>query len=194
MGAPGDGAFVKTITYGLGVDSLRRENARAQHVRTTVQPPSAPVEAGAVGLWIDHRKAVLVFVTPSGVETTLVLSRVDKQPGRFDGIRSTVRFDQQSVPALDSRDRRFAAQLDLYYDAVIACLHGTRAVLAFGPGEARGELRRRLARNKHDHRVFVFEVADKMTGRQIAAKTMDWLEAARVATPSVRRRSGRPER
>jgi len=188
----GAGALAHPITYGLGADSARRESQLWLHSR--VQTAKARATRSAVGLWIDHRKAVIVFVTDGEVTTTLILSRIDKQPGRSAGLRSTARFEPQLVPADDSRERRFSGQLDIYYDAVIASLRGARSILIFGPGEASGELRRRLAVNKQDRRTFVFEVADKMTNRQIAAKTKEWLETGRLETPSPRRRSGRPTR
>jgi hypothetical protein len=189
----GAGTFETTITHGLGADSARRESQRGLHARTLTSV--APAETGSgVGLWIDHRNAVIVFVTTEGVNTTMVLSRTEKQPGRIGGRRSTAPFEPQLVPADDSQARRYTGQLDLYYDAVIACLREAQSILAFGPGEARDELRRRLALNKHDHRSFVFEVADKMTRRQIEAKTMEWFDAARLSAPAPRRRSGRPGR
>ena len=147
-----------------------------------------------VGLWIDHRQAVIVFVTGAGATTTLILSHIDKQPGRTAGLRSTKPFEPQLVPADDSRERRYTGQLDLYYDAVIACIRAAPAILAFGPGEAKGELRRRLALGKSDPRTFGFEIADKMTGRQIAARTRLWLAEAEATTKPATRRSGRPDR
>ncbi|HSE85080.1 MAG TPA: hypothetical protein VLJ79_02570 [Candidatus Binatia bacterium] len=33
----------------------------------------------AVGLWIDHRKAVIVVITDKGEETRLIISKVEKQ-------------------------------------------------------------------------------------------------------------------
>lgn len=188
----GAGALAHPITYGLGADSARRESQLWLHSR--VQTAKARATRSGVGLWIDHRKAVIVFITEGEATTTLILSRIDKQPGRSAGLRSTARFEPQLVPADDSRERRFSGQLDIYYDAVIASLRGARSILIFGPGEASGELRRRLAVNKQDRRMFVFEVADKMTNRQIAAKTREWLETGRLETPSPRRRSGRPTR
>ena len=41
------------------------------------------------GLWIDHRKALIVAVTDKGEEISLIVSKVEKQPGRSGGIRST---------------------------------------------------------------------------------------------------------
>lgn len=52
----------------------------------------------AVGLWIDHRKAVIVAVTERGETTSLVVSRVEKQLGRFAGIRSRTPYESQRVP------------------------------------------------------------------------------------------------
>jgi hypothetical protein len=34
------------------------------------------------GLWIDHRKAVIVFVTDQGEETRLIISKAEKQVRR----------------------------------------------------------------------------------------------------------------
>ena len=55
-----------------------------------------------VGLWIDHRKALIVAVTDKGEEMRLIISKVEKQPGRSGGIRSTAPYESQLVPADDS--------------------------------------------------------------------------------------------
>jgi hypothetical protein len=73
-----------------------------------------------VGLWIDHRKAIIVAVTNKGEETKLIISKVEKQPGRFAGIRSTTPYESQRVRADDSRERKFTGHLTIYYDAVCA--------------------------------------------------------------------------
>jgi len=74
------------------------------------------------------------------------------------------------VPADDSREREYTGNLADYYDEVIACLRGASAILVFGPGEAKGELVKRIERDKLDVRVNGFETADKMTERQILQK------------------------
>jgi len=70
-----------------------------------------------VGLWIDHRKAIIVAVTGKGEETKLIISKVEKQPGRFAGVRSTTPYESQQVRADDSRERKFTGHLNIYYDA-----------------------------------------------------------------------------
>jgi len=60
--------------------------------------------------------------------------------------------------------------LNIYYDAVIASIGDAESILIFGPGEAKGELNKRLKRNKLGGRIAGVETVDKMTDRQIAAK------------------------
>ncbi|MCX6339338.1 MAG: hypothetical protein NTX71_05405 [Candidatus Aureabacteria bacterium] len=123
-----------------------------------------------VGLWIDHRKALIVAITDRGEEIKLLISKVEKQLGHSDDIRSTTPYGSRQGPAGDIRDRKFMGHLDIYYDAVIACIRDAESILIFGPGEAKGELKKRLDRNKLGGRVVGIETIDKMTDSQVAAK------------------------
>jgi len=129
-----------------------------------------------VGLWIDHRKAIIVAVTEKGEETSLIISKVDKQPGRSDGIRSTTPYESQQVPADDSRQKKFTGHLNIYYDAVIACIRDAESILIFGPGEAKGELQKRIEKNRLSGRIVGIETVDKMTDRQVAAKVREYFQ------------------
>jgi hypothetical protein len=123
-----------------------------------------------VGLWIDHRKAVIVVVTDKGEETKLIISKVEKQLRRSGGSPLKGPYEAQQVPADDSREREFTGHLNIYYDAVIACIRDAESVLIFGPGEAKGELAKRLEGKELSGRIIAIETVDKMTDRQIAAK------------------------
>ncbi|MDH4011763.1 MAG: hypothetical protein OEU55_13655 [Desulfobacterales bacterium] len=105
-----------------------------------------------VGLWIDHRKAVIVAVTDTGEEIKLIISKVEKQPRRPGGIRSTTPYESQQVPADDSRQKKFTGHLNIYYDAVTACIRDAESILIFGPGEAKGELQKRIEKTQWTHR------------------------------------------
>jgi hypothetical protein len=122
------------------------------------------------GLWIDHRKAIVVAVTDKGEETRLIISKVERQLRRSGDSPLEGAYDGQQVPARDSRQRTFTAHLNIYYDAVIACIHDAQAILIFGPGEAKGELTKRLKKNNLDGRIVGIETVDKMTDHQVAAK------------------------
>ena len=127
-----------------------------------------------VGLWIDHRKAVIVTVSEKGEETREIESHVEKQPGRFAGVRSTAHFESDHVQADDSRQRKFTGQLDDYYDEVIAFIRDAESILIFGPGEAKGELKKRLQRDRLGERIVAVQTVDRMTDREIAAKTREY--------------------
>jgi len=129
-----------------------------------------------VGLWIDHRKALIVAITDKGEEIRLVISKVEKQPGRFNGVRSTTHYESQLVPADDSRQRKLTGHLNIYYDAVIASIRNAESILIFGPGEAKGELKKHLKRAKLDGRIIGIETIDKMTDRQISAKVRQYFQ------------------
>src|SRR5450759_590056 len=101
-----------------------------------------------VGLWIDHRKAVIVTVTDKGEETKLIESNVEKQRQRSGDSPMEGHFEPQKVRADDSRQRAFTRELDVYYDAVIACLRDAESILILGPGEAKDELKKRLEKKQ----------------------------------------------
>jgi hypothetical protein len=116
-----------------------------------------------VGLWIDHRKAVIVTVTDKGEETKEITSHMEKH----------VRFASGSSEDGSSegvRDRQFENCLNAYYDEVIASIGEARFIQIFGPGEAKSELEKRLAGEALKDRIVEIRTVDKIMDRQIAAK------------------------
>jgi hypothetical protein len=126
-----------------------------------------------VGLWIDHRKTLIVTVTDKGEAIKLIISTLEKQARRSLESRHTGSYESQKVPADDSRQRAFMGHLNIYYDAVIAVIRDAESILIFGPGEAKGELEKRLKKINLGGRIVGVETADKMTDRQIAAKVRE---------------------
>jgi hypothetical protein len=130
-----------------------------------------------VGVWIDHRKAIIKAVTDAGEEAGLIISKVEKQLRRSGDEPLHGSYEPQQVPADDSRQRAFTGRLDAYYDAVIACMHDAESILIFGPGEAKGELQERIAKSGLRGHIVAVETVDKMTDRQIAAKVRQYVRA-----------------
>jgi hypothetical protein len=122
------------------------------------------------GLWIDHRKAVIVTITDKGDEIGLIISKVEKQLRRSGDSPLKGPYEPKQVPADDSRQNTCTGHLNIYYDAVIACIRDAESILIFGPGEAKDELKNRLEGNHLGGRIVGIEAVDKMTDRQIAAK------------------------
>jgi hypothetical protein len=119
------------------------------------------------GLWIDHRKAVIVIVSEAGEEIKEVTSNMEKHV-RFTG--GTASADGSTE---DVRDRQFGNRLNSYYDGVVAILRGADSIQIFGPGEAKGELKKRLEHEGLSVHVLAVETVDKMTDRQISAKVRE---------------------
>lgn len=111
-----------------------------------------------LGLWIDHREAVIVTLTHEGEEIKRINSDVEKQGGSPEGKPE------------DQRDRRFTNHLNHYYDEVIAVIRDADSILILGPGEAKGELEKRLEHEKLSRRIVGIEAADRLTEPQIVAK------------------------
>lgn len=123
----------------------------------------------SVGVWIDHREAVLVFVSGEDKELIRIPSNVERHPGRsadeapHAGIESRVRAD-------DSHQRRFTGKLARFYEQVIGRIDGTAAVFILGPGEAKGELSRQLEKTGLAGRAVLVEAAERMTDGQLVRK------------------------
>jgi hypothetical protein len=115
-----------------------------------------------VGLWIDHRKTVVVSIADKVEKTSLIKSDMEKHV-RYSGAA-------QEDSAEDQRDTRFTGHLNKYYDHIISCIRDAESILIFGPGEAKVELQKRLEHEALSGRVVGIETVDKMTDRQIAAR------------------------
>jgi hypothetical protein len=129
-----------------------------------------------VGLWIDHRKAIIVAVTDKGEEIGLIISKAEKQLRRSGDSPLKGRYEPLQVPAADNRQKTLTRHLNIYYDAVVAGIRDAESILIFGPGDAKDELKKRLKRNKLGGRIVGIETVDKMTDRQIAAKVRKYFQ------------------
>ena len=123
-----------------------------------------------VGLWIDHRKAVIVFLAGEEEEMKLVRSSVEKQIRRAAGSRSGGPFESQAVQSDDRQQRAFTKHLNTYYNEVISCIRDAESILIFGSGEAKGEFKKHLERTGLDKSIVGIETVDEMTDGQIVAK------------------------
>lgn len=122
------------------------------------------------GVWIDHRKAVVVVLSDGAEHHSVILSKVEKHLERGGDSPLEGRFEARQVPADDSQQRSLTAKLNIFYDEVIVALANLELIVLFGPGEAKHELDGRLKKLKRDAHVEPLETEDKMTDPQIIAK------------------------
>ena len=127
-----------------------------------------------VGLWIDHRQAVVVSMTEQGEKIEEIGSGVEKQLQRAGDRPLEGDYEAVQVPADDRRQRDFTKHLNIYYAAVITAIRDAESILIFGPGEAKGELKEQLEKNHLGGHIVDIETVDKMTNPQIAAKVRQY--------------------
>lgn len=114
------------------------------------------------GIWVDHKKAVIVSVSAGGVNVKTLESEVGPH---------THYAGSQEGGGEKKYEERHNQRLDEYYDEVIGLLGHPEALLIFGPGEAKLQLRERISRVTALATCRVeIEAADKLTDPQIVAK------------------------
>jgi len=116
----------------------------------------------SVGLWIDHRRAVIVSLTDTVEKTRRIISGMEKHV-RFAG-------RARKTSAEDQRDRRFTGHLQKFYEKVASYVRDADSILILGPGEAKGEFSALLESLALGGRIVAVETVDKMTERQLAAR------------------------
>lgn len=124
-----------------------------------------------VGVWIDHKKAVIVFVSGDRVTTTTLESDIGPHARYSDRAGYPTSDGPRDGGGEKKYEERYDQRLDRYYDDVVRLLAQPEALLIFGPGEAKLQLKGRLSRTKGlSDRVVGIETTDALTIPQIVAK------------------------
>jgi stalled ribosome rescue protein Dom34 len=114
-----------------------------------------------VGVWIDHRKAIILSITDDVEDIYSIVSGMEKHV-RYSG----------GEPE-DQQEHRFTNHLKEYYAKVITYLHDADSILILGPGEAKGEFEKRLRAESFGAQIVGIETTDKLTYHQIVAKVRE---------------------
>ena len=125
------------------------------------------------GLWIDHLKTVIVITFEGGEKQHEIRSHVESRLGRMDGVHCLVPFEALPVEAAGSPAQPWADLLESYYAEIIEEVRDAQALLIFGPGEAKEELRDHLQRALLGERILGVESAGPMTDPEIATKVRE---------------------
>jgi len=134
-----------------------------------------------VGIWIDHRKAVIVSMSADRVAATTLESKLGPH-SRYSGRAGSPTEGEgpQDEGGEKKYEERYREHLDQYYDEVISHIGHPEALLILGPGEAKLQLKGRLSHNKALPECLVgIETTDKLTDSQIVAKVKEHFGIAR---------------
>jgi hypothetical protein len=128
---------------------------------------------GKASVWIDHKQAVIVFVTKQGEEVEKIISNVEKHVRSLGGSRSSTPYTHQDVAAGNRLERKRMGHLHTYYNDVLACLRDAEAILILGPGKAKTEFQKHVESSRLWDRIVAVEPAEKMTQAQLVARTRE---------------------
>ena len=119
-----------------------------------------------IGIWLDHRKAVIVSAAAGQTAVVKTLDAdVDPHP-HFAG--------SQTGGGEKKYEARHSRQLQQYFDEIISHVGTPDAVLLLGPGEAKQQLKERIERSTAlSHAIVVVESADWLSDPQIMAKVRE---------------------
>jgi stalled ribosome rescue protein Dom34 len=120
------------------------------------------------GVWIDHHKAVVVLLTDDREDLLQILPEQGASMRSPAGARLTRSYSRNDFVAEDKPQRTVMTQLDHFYDQVIACVRDAQGIVILGPGEAKGEFRRRLATQKPRLHVAEMKTLARLTDEQIS--------------------------
>ena len=127
-----------------------------------------------VGLWIDHRKAVIVTLENQKETVQIILSNMEKHTRFSTGSHSDTPNDVNGSTAEDIRDRQFNLHLSKFFSEIAFNIRAADSIFLFGPGEARVDFAAYLKKEKLDGKITAIDAVDKMTDRQISAKVHDY--------------------
>lgn len=124
-----------------------------------------------IGIWVDHRKAVLVAIEDGSTTVSRVESAVGTRFHPSGGWKAGGTSVAQSIVKEQTENERRKHQLHAFYQEVIKTIGKAAGIFIFGPGEARHELAKEIEKIKGPHaRIFAIEACDKLTEPLIVAK------------------------
>jgi hypothetical protein len=126
--------------------------------------------ARKIGLWLDHRKAVLVSLEGEKVTPQTIQSNVEKRPRVKGGAPSVTPYGAQDSTYEARLGRKHEQQLKEYYDQIVSKISDARAIFIMGPGQAKTELRKRLEESGIPADSLTTASSDKLSDAQIVEK------------------------
>lgn len=123
-----------------------------------------------VGLWIDHRQAVIVTLYDDTEQIERVDANFEKRGNNTSDVQSMSESSLKIDLAEDKHERHTQEMINRYYSEVATHLKDATDVYIMGPGQARTEFQKYIEAQKLPATILRVEPADKLSDAQIAAK------------------------
>lgn len=127
------------------------------------------------GIWLDHRKAIIYTITGDTQARHVIYSGAQPRRRIAGEGRDFTRMGQAVIMPEHTQQERIKHQLDIYYHEILSFVKDATDIIVFGPGEAKKELEKVITsqRSMFD-KLKLIESADRLTDRQIAARTREF--------------------
>jgi hypothetical protein len=124
-----------------------------------------------VGIWIDHRRAVIVTIENGNQSIATMEGDMDRQPKAAGRTGSKTKWGPQAPVNEHRMEEHYKLHVVHFYKDVIKAIGKPDQLLVMGPAQAKHEFAEELDKT-HELRDVPrkVETADKMTDPQIAAK------------------------
>jgi stalled ribosome rescue protein Dom34 len=119
----------------------------------------------SVGIWLDHRTAVVTTLKNNEESTEHIESGLDRWHEAPDA----------AVPP-DRQDNRRRNEMHKFYGVLFSKIKEAQKIYLIGPGLAKKEFAKFLEENSFAGELTAVESSDKMTDGQIAAATRDFFK------------------
>ena len=128
-----------------------------------------------LGVWIDHRKAIVVSFKQDAEKIETILSNIQKRARHTGGSRTSSPYGPQDIAAESSRDRKYQQPLSIFYNQVCRSVRKPSDLLILGPGEAKVEFAKHIEKlNVLRVDIRKIESSEKLTDRQLVAKVKEF--------------------
>lgn len=118
------------------------------------------------GMWVDHRKAVIVTLLDKKESIQIILSNIDNN-ARYS-TEAPANLPKSKIDP--SQEQKMEQDLGKYYSEIAYKIRDTDSILIFGPDKAKVELAARLKQEKLGGKIASVDTVDNMTDRQISEK------------------------
>jgi hypothetical protein len=124
-----------------------------------------------VGIWIDHRRAVVVTIENGSESIKTLEGEVDRQPKAAGRSGNPTKWGPQATFNERRMEENFRLHVVNFYKDVIKSIGKPDQLLVMGPAQAKLEFAEEIEKVAELRGVpLKVETADKMTDPQVAAK------------------------
>lgn len=124
-----------------------------------------------VGIWIDHRTAVVVTIEDGKESIRTIEGEADRQPKAAGRSGNPTKWGPQAAVNEHRVAEHYRHQVAVFYKEVIKSIGTVDQLLVMGPAQAKLEFADELKKVADLRQVpLKVETADKMTDPQIAAR------------------------